>query len=141
MAKLWALPVVYIIENNLYGMGTSVERAASNTQFYQRLDAIPGMKVDSSNILAVREAIKFAKNWCNADKGPLTIEFVTYRYHGHSMSDPGLSYRSRDEISKQRHEKDCILMLLKNFVENNLGTLEELKVRIFILIILSICFV
>lgn len=127
MAALWKLPILYVCENNLYGMGTSNERASHNTKFYTRGDLIPGFKVEGQNILSVREAMKFAKNWCVAGKGPLFIEFSTYRYHGHSMSDPGITYRSRDEINEVRANRDPIEIVRKLLLENSWAAEAELK--------------
>lgn len=90
--------MIYLCENNLYGMGTSNERASHNTKFYARGDLIPGLKCDAQNLLVVKETIKWAKKWAVEGNGPLFIEFLTYRYHGHSMSDPGVTYRTREEI-------------------------------------------
>merc|ERR1719272_2146961 len=101
IAALWKLPQVFLCENNLYGMGTANDRAAANTNYYARGDTIPGFKCDAQNVLFVRESMKWAKNYCVAN-GPLFIEYRTYRYHGHSMSDPGVTYRSRDEIKHVR---------------------------------------
>lgn len=127
MAKLWNLPVVYVCENNLYAMGTSCERAAANTKYYTRLDPIPGIKGDGQHLFAVREIIKYAREWCLAGKGPICLELETYRYHGHSMSDPGLCYRSREEIAKVRKERDPIEKVKRFILDNNAGTEAELK--------------
>lgn len=127
MAALWKLPILYVCENNLYGMGTSNERASHNTKFYTRGDTIPGFKIDGQNILVVREAMKFAKQWCVADKGPLFIEFQTYRYHGHSMSDPGVTYRTREEINEVRANRDPIELVRRLMLENSYATEAELK--------------
>ena len=127
MAKLWNLPVVYICENNLYAMGTAVHRASANTQFYTRLNPTPGIKIDGQNIFAVREAMKTVREWCISGKGPFCMEILTYRYHGHSMSDPGLSYRSREEIAQVRKERDPIEKLKHIILENKAATEDELK--------------
>lgn len=118
MAALWKLPILYVCENNLYGMGTSNERASHNTKFYTRGDLIPGFKIEGQNILAVREAMKWAKNY-SIEHGPLFIEFLTYRYHGHSMSDPGITYRSREEINEVRANRDPIEIVRKLLLENS----------------------
>ncbi len=109
MAALWGLPVVYVIENNKYGMGTSVERASSTTDLYQRGAAhgIPGETADGMDVLAVREAGERAVAHARGGDGPFILEMVTYRYRGHSMSDPA-KYRSREEVQKMREERDPI---------------------------------
>lgn len=127
MAGLWKLPILYVCENNLYGMGTSNERASHNTKFYTRGDGIPGFKIDGQNVLVVREAFRFAKAWAVAGKGPLFIELSTYRYHGHSMSDPGVTYRTREEINDVRAHRDPIEIVRKLLLENSWATEVELK--------------
>lgn len=109
MAALWSLPVVYVIENNRYGMGTSVDRASAMTEFHKRGDAhgIPGAQVNGMDVVEVREAADMALEHCRSGKGPFILDMETYRYRGHSMSDPA-KYRSKDEVSKVRKESDPI---------------------------------
>jgi len=109
MAQLWSLPVLYIIENNKYGMGTAIHRSSSTTELYQRGSAhgIKGLQVDGMDVLAVREATATALAHVRGGKGPYILEMLTYRYRGHSMSDPA-KYRSKDEVSKVRSEQDPI---------------------------------
>jgi len=127
MAYLWSLPVVYICENNKYGMGTPNKKASMNVDYFARGDQIPGFRVKAHDVLAVRECMKFAKQHA-IEKGPIIVEMDTYRYHGHSMSDPGISYRSREEVSSTRKEKDPIEHLKKKTIlDNKVATEEELK--------------
>merc|ERR1712226_1645768 len=121
MAKLWDLPAVFICENNGYGMGTSQERSSASQTFYTKGDYIPGIWVDGMDILAVREATKFAIDYCGSGKGPLVFEIATYRYHGHSMSDPGTSYRTREEIQEMRQTRDPITSLREKLVSSKLA--------------------
>jgi pyruvate dehydrogenase E1 component alpha subunit len=109
MAELWRLPVVYIIENNQYAMGTSIERASSETHLYRRGASfnIPGREVDGMDVLAVRQAALEAAEHARSGKGPIILEMKTYRYRGHSMSDPG-KYRTREEIDEVRKHRDPI---------------------------------
>ncbi|HEX7006235.1 MAG TPA: pyruvate dehydrogenase (acetyl-transferring) E1 component subunit alpha [Alphaproteobacteria bacterium] len=123
MAALWKLPVVYVIENNKYGMGTSVERAHARTDLYHRgiPFGIPGEQVDGMDVLAVREVGARGVEHARSGKGPYIVEALTYRYRGHSMSDPA-KYRTKEEVSKMRQEKDPIdhlrdLMLARNIVD------------------------
>jgi len=128
IAKLWNIPVVFICENNGYGMGTSQDRAAASTEFYKRGLYIPGIKVNGMDLLSVRAATEFAIDYCSKQqKGPLVYEMVTYRYHGHSMSDPGTSYRTRDEVQEVRQTRDPILGFKEKVVAAGLADAEELK--------------
>merc|ERR1712180_231130 len=127
MAKLWDLPVVFICENNHYGMGTSQERSSASQSFFTKGDYIPGIRVDGMDIISVREATKFAIDYCGSGKGPLVFEIATYRYHGHSMSDPGTSYRTREEIQEVRHNRDPITGFREKMVSAGLADAEELK--------------
>ena len=109
MAELWGLPVVYIVENNQYAMGTAIERSSSETHLYRRGASfnIPGAEVDGMDVLAVREAALKAAEHARSGKGPFILEMKTYRYRGHSMSDPG-KYRTREEIDEVRKHRDPI---------------------------------
>lgn len=128
IAKLWNIPVVFICENNGYGMGTSQDRASASSEFYKRGDYIPGVKVNGMDFLSVREATQFALDYCGVqDKGPLVYEMATYRYHGHSMSDPGTSYRTREEIQEMRQTRDPILGFKERIVAAGLVDADELK--------------
>jgi pyruvate dehydrogenase E1 component alpha subunit len=110
MAKLWDLPVIYAIENNKYAMGTSIERSSSEPLLYRRGESfrIPGIQVDGMDVLAVRGAAQVALEWTRSGKGPIIIEFMTYRYRGHSMSDPA-RYRTREEVQDVREHNDPIM--------------------------------
>lgn len=109
MAQLWKLPVVYIIENNRYAMGTSVTRSSAQTDFSRRGVSfnIPGEQVDGMDVRAVKAAGDKAVKWCREGNGPYILEMQTYRYRGHSMSDPA-KYRTREEVDKVRHDQDPI---------------------------------
>ena len=128
MAALWKLPVVFIIENNQYGMGTSVQRASASPDFYRRGEpfGIPGRKVDGMDVLAVREAGEAAVAHCRAGKGPYILQMETYRYRGHSMSDPA-KYRTRDEVERVRTERDPIQTMHNHLVDAGFAKDEELK--------------
>jgi len=128
MARLWMLPVVYIIENNQYAMGTSVARASAETRFFKRGASfnIPGEEVDGMDVEAVHAAGKKAVEWCRAGNGPIILEMKTYRYRGHSMSDPA-KYRTREEVQSIRERRDPIEQFGKKLVERRLMTEADLK--------------
>ncbi len=128
MAELWRLPVVYVIENNQYAMGTSLKRASSSPELYTRGAAfcIPGEAVDGMDVLAVKDAGARAAAHCRAGKGPYILEMKTYRYRGHSMSDPA-KYRSREEVKKVREEHDPIDHVRDLLLKGKMATEEELK--------------
>ncbi|CAE6465908.1 unnamed protein product [Rhizoctonia solani] len=127
MAKLWNLPCVFVCENNKYGMGTPAERSSSNTEYFKRGDLIPGIQVNGMDIIASHQGVKFAREWCVNGNGPLLLEFVTYRYGGHSMSDPGTTYRTREEIQRMRSTQDPIKGLQKYLEDWGVASEEDLK--------------
>jgi len=128
MAALWKLPVVYIIENNRYGMGTSVERASAITELYRHGEAfgIPGERVDGMDVLAVREEGAKAVEHARSGNGPYLLEMQTYRYRGHSMSDPA-KYRTKEEVDKYRNERDPIDHVRKILLEEKVADDATLK--------------
>ncbi len=128
MAALWKLPVVYVIENNKYGMGTSIERASARTDLYHRGQAygIPGVQVDGMDVLAVREAGRKAVAHARSGKGPQILEMLTYRYRGHSMSDPA-KYRAKEEVQKMRQERDPIERLRGALLDSKVTDEASLK--------------
>lgn len=128
MAELWKLPVIFVIENNGYAMGTSMKRSTKSTTFYGRGAAygIEGEQVDGMDVLAVKAAGEKAVAHCRAGKGPYILEMMTYRYRGHSMSDPA-KYRTREEVEKIKQEKDCIEHVRDLLTQGGLASEEELK--------------
>lgn len=128
MAKLWSLPCVYVIENNKYGMGTSIERASSTTDLSQRGASfgIPGEQVDGMDVRAVHAAGAKAVEHARSGEGPFILEMMTYRYRGHSMSDPA-KYRSKDEVQKMRSEHDPIEQVKARLLDNHKMTEDDLK--------------
>jgi len=126
MAALWKLPCIYVCENNQYAMGTSTARGAANTDYYKRLNPIPGIRFEANNVFAVREITKFAKEYA-VKEGPICLEMKTYRYHGHSMSDPGVTYRNKQEIDEYRKNKDPITLVKQIILDNKVASEDELK--------------
>ena len=130
MAELWKLPVVYVIENNRYAMGTAVTRASAQADFSKRGASfnIPGEQVDGMDVRAVKAAADKAVEWCRSGEGPIILEMQTYRYRGHSMSDPA-KYRSKEEVQKMRSEQDPIEQVKARLLDKKWATEDELKAR------------
>jgi pyruvate dehydrogenase E1 component alpha subunit len=128
MAELWKLPVVYIIENNRYAMGTAITRSSATTDLSKRGLSfnIPGEQVDGMDVRAVKAAGEKAVAWCREGKGPYILEMLTYRYRGHSMSDPA-KYRTREEVQKMRTEHDPIEQVRVRVLERKLASEDDLK--------------
>jgi pyruvate dehydrogenase E1 component alpha subunit len=128
MAELWKLPVVYVIENNQYAMGTSVARSSAVADFSKRGASfgIPGVTVDGMDVEAVQQAGLEAFEYCRAGKGPIILEMKTYRYRGHSMSDPA-KYRSKEELTEMREKRDPIENFGKKLIERGLVNEQDLK--------------
>jgi len=126
MAALWGLPCIFLCENNEFGMGTSTNRASAEVQFYTRGDYIPGIWLDGMDVLATKKGFEYAAAYAREGR-PIVVEASTYRYHGHSMSDPGISYRSKDDVNTVRRERDCIDQTKKRILEAGWATAAELK--------------
>ena len=129
MAELWKLPVVYVIENNRYAMGTSITRSSALTDLSKRGQSfnIPGFQVDGMDVRAVKAAADLALEWCRGGQGPIILEMQTYRYRGHSMSDPA-KYRTKDEVQKMREEHDPIEQVKARLLKTNQASADEMKV-------------
>ena len=127
MAAIWKLPVLFIIENNQYAMGTSVKRSAAG-ELYRRGEGydVPGKQVDGMDVLAVREAAAEAVEYIRSGRGPMLLEIKTYRYRGHSMSDPG-KYRSKEEVDKYRTELDPIERMKALLTQKGYANEEDFK--------------
>ena len=128
MAELWKLPVVYVIENNRYAMGTSITRSSALTDLSKRGQSfnIPGFQVDGMDVRAVKAAADLAIEWCRSGEGPIILEMQTYRYRGHSMSDPA-KYRTKEEVQKMRDEQDPIERVKKRLLDGNLASADQIK--------------
>ena len=128
MSKLWKLPMVFAIENNHYGMGTSTQRSSCNDLYYTMGGrTIPGIRMNGMNVLAVKQGMAMVREHCSSGNGPMFVEFDTYRYHGHSMSDPGTTYRTREEVGGVRQARDPIEYVKKLLLDFNLSTADEIK--------------
>jgi len=128
MAELWKLPVIYVIENNRYAMGTSLARSSAQPDLSKRgaSFSIPGSQVDGMDVRAVKAASEEALAWCRAGKGPIILEMLTYRYRGHSMSDPA-KYRTKEEVDKVRTEHDPIEQVRKRLLDKKWSSEDDLK--------------
>ncbi|MDB5569709.1 MAG: pyruvate dehydrogenase (acetyl-transferring) component subunit alpha [Hyphomicrobiales bacterium] len=128
MAQLWKLPVIYVIENNRYAMGTAVTRASAQADFSKRGLSfnIPGEQVDGMDVRAVKAAAENAIKWCREGNGPYILEMQTYRYRGHSMSDPA-KYRTKEEVQRMRDEHDPIEQVRARILKANFATEDDLK--------------
>ncbi len=128
MAELWKLPVIYVIENYQYAMGTSVNRASAEDQLFRRGESfrIPGIQVNGMDVLEVKGAADQAVEWVRSGKGPILLEMKTYRYRGHSMSDPA-KYRSKEEVEQVREHSDPIEGTKRRLLESGKVTEDELK--------------
>jgi len=128
MASLWKLPIIYVIENNKYGMGTSIERASATTDLYRRGESfgIPGVQVNGMNVIDVKAAADEVTAYVRGGNGPYVMEMKTYRYRGHSMSDPA-KYRTKEEVSAVRKESDPLDNLRAHLLENKLVDEAKLK--------------
>jgi pyruvate dehydrogenase E1 component alpha subunit len=128
MASLWKLPCIYVIENNRYAMGTAVSRSSAETDFSHRGISfkVPGIQVDGMDVRAVNSATEMAADWCRSGNGPIILEMQTYRYRGHSMSDPA-KYRSKEEVQKMRSEHDPIEQVKVRLTEKKWASEDDLK--------------
>jgi pyruvate dehydrogenase E1 component alpha subunit len=133
MASLWKLPIIFVIENNGYAMGTAVKRGSAETEFYRRGTAfrIPGMDVNGMDVLEVRQAAEIALDFVRKGNGPVLMELNTYRYRGHSMSDPA-KYRTREEVQEMRDKHDPIEGARKELIERGIpeDKLKDIDKRI-----------
>ena len=128
IAKLQDLPMVFVTENNHYGMGTSTSRHSCNDHYYTMGGrVIPGIRINGMNALAVKQGFAAVREWCSSGSGPMFVEFDTYRYHGHSMSDPGTTYRTRDEVGGVRSTRDPIDYIKNLLLDNKMCSTDDIK--------------
>jgi pyruvate dehydrogenase E1 component alpha subunit len=126
MAGLMKLPVVYVIENNKFAMGTAENRHNHHTPIFSKFRSFPGLKIDAQDVFNVREWTKYCKQYV-IKNGPMFLELDTYRYQGHSMSDPGISYRSKEDVLNFRKSRDCITKIMGYILTNKVATEKDLK--------------
>lgn len=126
MAALWKLPIIFVCENNNFAMGTETYRGSASMEYYKRGDFIPGLWVDGMDAKHVKQGFDFAKEYA-LENGPIVVEANTYRYVGHSVSDPGTTYRTKQEVKDVRRERDPIISLENDMIAENVATKEELK--------------
>jgi len=126
MASLHKLPIVFVCENNHVAMGTESSRHSASKDFHDRINYLPGIKFDGMNVLQTREVAKFAINYAKT-VGPLVLDAETYRFQGHSVSDPGITYRTHDQVVDVRRKRDPISYVKKLIIAHKLSTEEELK--------------
>lgn len=127
MSSLYGLPMVFLCENNHYGMGTSTQRSSSNDDYYTMGNHIPGIRMNGMNVLAVKQGFAAVKEHCSTGNGPMYVEVDTYRYHGHSMSDPGTTYRTREEVGGVRGTRDPIDYVKKLLLDHDFASTAEIK--------------
>lgn len=127
MAALYRIPCIFVCENNQFGMGTSKKRGSYQPDFYRRCEFIPGLYADGMDVLAVEETTRVAKEWCLGGNGPIIIEFDSYRYMGHSMSDPDSAYRNSKDIESVRSQRDCLSHCRNLLLSSELATEAEIK--------------
>ncbi|CAJ1021530.1 pyruvate dehydrogenase E1 component alpha subunit, putative [Leishmania guyanensis] len=127
IAALQRLPVIFAVENNHFGMGTSAARGSYQSEFYRRGDYIPGIRIDGMDVLAVQEGTRYARDHCMSGKGPIVMELDCYRYMGHSMSDPDNQYRTKSDIQHVKQERDCIRKMRDFMATEGIMTEEEMS--------------
>ncbi|XP_070552948.1 pyruvate dehydrogenase E1 component subunit alpha, mitochondrial-like [Ptychodera flava] len=127
MAKLWDLPVIYVCENNQVAMNTPVSRASASTSFHNKVNFIPGIQADGADVLAVREATRFCREYCLAGKGPIILELVCYRFKPHTIRFPGHVYRSEQEVQKARETLDPVPLFTQRLLARGLADEATLK--------------
>ena len=126
IAHSFSIPKLTLLDNK-YGMGTAANRSSALTDYYKRGQYIPGLKINGMDVLAVKAAVQYCRQYAREGNGPLVLEYVTYRYGGHSMSDPGTTYRTREEVQRMRSTNDPIAGLKQKLIEWDVTSEDELK--------------